>query len=178
MELHTAKLRSIDWRKKSGAVMRSSIVFSCLVFIFAMVSKTAEADGLLGDITWENTKAELSRINDWSLGIRRIPKGAKPEIIVSDGEIKYNGEVLKIGHSLQDWKRVLGSNTRPAFHGRVLIWDDIGIKVALYPSDETKVRTLIVDFSCKERMHGSDCARNGGRGHDYDPKNILQGIWK
>lgn len=175
MELHTKKLRNIDWRKKSGAAMRCRVVCPYIIPLVLTIALPIEADSLLDEITWKRTKQEFERFNDWSLGVRRIPKGAKPEIIVSDGEIKYNGEVLKIGHSLQDWKRVLGSSTRPAFHGRVLIWDDIGIKVALYPSDETKVRTLIVDFSCKERMHGSDCARNGGRGHDYDPKNYFTG---
>ncbi|WP_268800347.1 DUF7738 domain-containing protein [Pseudomonas huanghezhanensis] len=155
--------------------MRQPIVFSCLVFIFAIVSQTAGADGLLGDITWENTKAELSRLNDWSLGIRRIPKGAKPEIIVNDGEITFNGEVLRFGDDINVWKKIIGGIPREMPSQRLYIWDEMGIKVGIGWGGSTKVVFINVIFHCKERGSSPVCPESGGPGNENEPKNFFAG---
>ncbi len=155
--------------------MRRAIVFLCFVFISAIVSQTASANGLLGDITWEKTKQELKRFDDWSLGIRRIPKGAKPEIIVNDGEITFNGEVLRFGDDINVWKKTIGGIPREMPSHRLYIWDEVGIKVGVGWGGSTKVVFINVIFHCKERGSSPVCPENGGPGNENEPKNFFVG---
>ncbi|WP_268800346.1 DUF7738 domain-containing protein [Pseudomonas huanghezhanensis] len=125
-------------------------------------------------ITWEKTKQELKRFEDWSQGIRRIPKGAKPEIIVNDGKITFNGKILKIGDDIESWKKVIGGNPRAMLDRRIYVWDDLGFKVGIGWTN-TKVTFINIIFRCKERGAVKVCPENGGPGNTYEPQNFFTG---
>lgn len=62
---------------------------------------------------------------------RKVLKGAKPEIILRDDTIEYDGKPLKLGQSLHDWRRVLPVNPRCLHepHEAVCTWDNLGLQV-------------------------------------------------
>ncbi|WP_268800873.1 DUF7738 domain-containing protein [Pseudomonas huanghezhanensis] len=139
-----------------------------------MISIPAAADSLFDGITREKIKQELKRFEDWSQGIRRIPKGAKPEIIVNDGKITFNGKILKIGDDIESWKKVIGGNPRAMLDRRIYVWDDLGFKVGIGWTN-TKVIFIKIIFRCKERGAVKVCPENGGLGNTNEPQNFFTG---
>ena len=62
---------------------------------------------------------------------RQVNRAAKPEIIIKDSQLFYNGKELVLGASLAEWQKILGKHSRtgqdrPAI---LYIWDELGLQV-------------------------------------------------
>ncbi len=62
---------------------------------------------------------------------RVVEKGAKPEIVLKGSSIYFNSKLLKLGDTLERWKKVLGEGRcrgRPS-EMTLCIWDEYGLEV-------------------------------------------------
>ena len=60
---------------------------------------------------------------------RIVPKGAKPEIVIKDDKITYNGKQLVLRAHLSKWEKVLGQASRRS-EGKLahlFVWDNLGL---------------------------------------------------
>lgn len=85
---------------------------------------------------------------------RQIPRGAKPELIISGTDITFNEKRLVLGGDFQGWVQVLGKNYRPMTHGNkyesLFVWDEFGILVQLDPVDKKTVESISVELNFKQ----------------------------
>lgn len=71
---------------------------------------------------------------------RVVPRGGRPEIILSGSSIRVNGQLVEIGGPLSAWKQALPPH--PHCYGEVRIvcvWRDLGIEVATQSIANTSV---------------------------------------
>ena len=88
---------------------------------------------------------------------RQVNRAAKPEIIIKDGQLFYNGKELVMGASLAEWQEILGkpSRTDDGLPPPILfIWDNLGITVLTGQDTETRGKvTQIKIYFLKNPMY-------------------------
>jgi hypothetical protein len=79
---------------------------------------------------------------------RIVPKGAKPEIILQDDTILFNGKPLVLGAPLQDWKDIFSAPHRCTKPGKIspiaCTWDELGIQILTSSSNKDIVSQLTI----------------------------------
>lgn len=75
---------------------------------------------------------------------RIVPRGARPEIIIKDSKVTYNGRELVLGAGLKEWESVLGASFRIDENNlsAVLVWDNFGFSVIVDKNGEWKDRVV------------------------------------
>ncbi len=155
--------------------MRCRVVYSYLTLILLMTALPVEAGSSFGETTWERSRQKLSQLNDWSLGIRRISKGAAPEIIVNGGEIVINGKVVRFGDDISTWKEALGGHPREMSSQDLFIWDELGLKVGLRWDGSGEVLFFKVFFSCRKYQDPDICKGSASHSVENRPKQYFPG---
>jgi len=75
---------------------------------------------------------------------RRVLKGAKPELVLRDDQLIFNGMPLRLGQALEKWETVL-PGTRRCQGEKIIdgcVWDDAGILVVMQNTDPTKIGSV------------------------------------
>lgn len=79
---------------------------------------------------------------------RIVPKGAKPEIVIKDDKIMFNGRLLQFGKPINEWKKIFMSKARCDSNkiATACVWDDIGIQAGTKPGGKRGAVTYLTIF--------------------------------
>lgn len=91
----------------------------------------------------EEAKKAAGAIKDYGRP-RLIKRGATPEIILSGGEVRYNGKLLRLGASIDEWSDILGRNHRDYPYYGTSTWDDLGIELVIDKKDKKTVIQMTI----------------------------------
>lgn len=108
----------------------------------ALWGNAQEKDSVLDRINSAMTKAAIATGAVKEFGEpRRVSKGAKPEIVLQDDQLLFNGKRLQLGQRLAEWDKVLPGKRRcddgERIHG--CVWDSAGILVVMQNANPEKI---------------------------------------
>ncbi|SEN37491.1 hypothetical protein SAMN05428959_1011422 [Duganella sp. CF517] len=90
---------------------------------------------------------------------RIVSKGRKPEIIIKDEFIYFNGKKLFMGASLQAWKNGLAGSPRCSKDGIVIcVWEEYGLQLGTGEGKDPKVKFINIYLSFVDE-DGKDLGR-------------------
>ena len=86
---------------------------------------------------------------------RVVKKGAHPEVIIIKDSLYFNGEKLKFGDALGDWKKIISGNPR-CFDGAMIscVWDDLGLEIGTDMGRNQRVKFINIYFRMFEIYEG------------------------
>jgi hypothetical protein len=70
---------------------------------------------------------------------RMVKRGATPELILRESDIRFNGKLLRLGASIDEWHEILGPKHRDDSSGNTATWDDLGIELVTARQDKKTV---------------------------------------
>ena len=104
-------------------------VFGLLAALLFSVPSFAEEKGTL-DRVYEGALKAAEKVFGSEEKLHKVDKNKQPQIIIKGNEMRYNGQLLELGDTFDNWVKVLGKPTR--FSGdNVHIWDNLGIIIYL-----------------------------------------------
>jgi hypothetical protein len=84
---------------------------------------------------------------------RHVKRSAKPEIIIKDSSISFDGKLLEFGRPLASWKNILKRKPRCDKTGiEWCVWEDLGLEVHASKEDKFGVGTIIIKISIPENF--------------------------
>lgn len=123
---------------------------------------------------------EVGAIKDYGKP-RRVAGGAKPEIVIKEGDIQIDGKAVAFGANLSEWTRALPKNRRCLSKKNDLtlcLWDDIGIAVGTSLRHPTLVKFIAIYLNAEERPPWDPRLPDGSTmpaPPDYRPKGLFHG---
>lgn len=76
---------------------------------------------------------------------RLVKRGATPEIILSGEDIRFNGRLLRLGASINEWSEILGRDYRAhSAYDVTRTWDDLGIEALVDKKDKKTVTQITI----------------------------------
>ncbi len=78
--------------------------------------------------------------------VRKVPRGASPEILLQDDALLIDGKALKLGQRLEDWDKVLPGKRR-CEGGKVIracVWDAVGFRVTTQFANPKRISSVKV----------------------------------
>lgn len=112
---------------------------------------------------------------------KNVKKGKRPEIILLQDKIYFNAKELRLGYSLESWKKIIPG--APRCNGpkiSLCIWDELGIDIGLASEGAHKVKFLNIQISMskgdkeKNNVNYPD-GRRAGELLDLNPYNVFPG---
>ncbi|MYM66908.1 hypothetical protein GTP45_08710 [Pseudoduganella sp. FT55W] len=111
---------------------------------------------------------------------RKVNRGARPEIILKDNTITWNGKPLALGQSIEEWRKVIGKgavcsarNERPGW----CKWDALGIEIAGSIGKPNQVGTFNVNFNRAADEGLYDLRARDAAGKPIDPVWLSKGVF-
>lgn len=98
---------------------------------------------------------------------RDIERGARPEVIIGENAISFDGKPLRLGSDIREWTAVLGTDYRE--HHNSVIWDDRGLAVFVSRQGPKKVEGFEISLNFKQTI--ADTVPGSGRA----PANAFDG---
>jgi hypothetical protein len=84
---------------------------------------------------------------------RHVKKDAKPEIIIKDSRIFFEGKPLEFGRTLKSWKNIIKRKPHCDKTGiEWCVWEDLGLEVYASEEDNFGVGTIIIKISIPEHL--------------------------
>jgi hypothetical protein len=84
---------------------------------------------------------------------RQVKKYAKPEIIIKDSNIFFEGKLLEFGRPLTSWKNIIKRKPHCDKTGvEWCVWEDLGLEVYASKEDNFGVGTIIIKISISEDL--------------------------
>jgi hypothetical protein len=133
-----------------------------LLFFFFIMNAAAQTSSesklLVGQ------KAALTLLGEWKRramqdleiikkgGVsRKVEKGRRPEIKIQQEKVYFNERELRLGASLEDWKKIIMEVPRCTEPEMSLcIWDELGLSVGVEEDKNHKVKYLNIQISVSE----------------------------
>ena len=82
---------------------------------------------------------------------RQADKNRHPQVIIKGSEIRYNGQVLKLGDDLGQWEKVLGKASR--FDRSIYTWDEVGIQCWTDWKESKRTEALTIFEMTDQEFH-------------------------
>ncbi|WP_145646969.1 DUF7738 domain-containing protein [Pseudoduganella lurida] len=81
---------------------------------------------------------------------RVVKRGAKPELLLQDGKLTFDGQWLEFGVGLEQWRKIIGVGSHCSFGGvdqDWCKWDTLGIEISGELESPRKAKRLKIRFS-------------------------------
>jgi len=163
---------------------------ACQAKELVTVAATVPASSASAPTTLDRLDEGMRRAEEQAGAIKKYPeprivlRGAKPEVIIKGGEISFEGRPLRIGGSLEEWKRVIGKAPRCHAEERQptrCTWDELGIQAMTPWSNDTVVSEMTIHLNPRPKdpyeglvTHSPDGTPRK-RLPDFTPKKPFQG---
>lgn len=84
---------------------------------------------------------------------RRVKRYAKPEIIIKESRIFFDGKLLEFGRPLTTWKNILKRKPHCDETGTEwCVWEDLGLTASTSWENKLSVSTITINLSIPERL--------------------------
>lgn len=84
---------------------------------------------------------------------RHVKRHAKPEIIIKESNIFFDGKLLEFGRPLASWKSILKRKPHCDQTGTDwCVWEDLGLQVYASEEDNLGVGTIVIKLSIPEHL--------------------------
>jgi hypothetical protein len=146
--------------------MNKRILFLCLLGLHS--ASHAQSSQSLGDRlgqAFEKAAKATGAVKDYG-PVRKVPKGAKPTLVLKDGSIFFNERPLILGGSFESWKKVIGNGSVCGSESewpKWCKWDALGIEIGsgTQKNDAVKFLNVHINPEVKDEVDFPDVDKNG-----------------
>lgn len=127
----------------------------------------------------ENAAKKSGAVKDYG-PVRKIKKGAQPQIILRDGVVSYDGKPLVLRRRIEEWRKIIGhgavcspANERPSW----CKWDDLGIEITGSLGQPAQVVEMNLRLSRDTDEHTYDLRPHDAQGKPVVPIWLSKGVF-
>lgn len=163
--------------------MMTKFLWPLLLFVAVECHGQASGDspsmGERFNSAFEKAAKKAGAVKDYG-PVRKVEKGAQPEVILKGSTVSFNGKQLVLGQRIEQWQRIIGKgavcarkNERPLW----CKWDGLGIEITGSLDRPAQVAELNVRFNRDADEGIYDLRARDAQGDPIDPVWLSKGVF-